>query len=124
VALALIGLSEVFSARGETAQARRHAASALMLGSLIGNRVVTQDVLLCAARRMADAHQVERAAEVLAFVVSYKASSHYTRTRAKHLLDELAAHLPPEALSRAQGWAQTLSLSEVTEAAQKLLTMS
>jgi predicted ATPase/DNA-binding SARP family transcriptional activator len=121
VALALIGLSDVFSARGQGTQARQQAASALMLGSLIGNLVAIQEVLFCAARRLAESQQRERAAEVLAFVAGHRASSHYTRTRAERLLAELAAQLPPKALSAARARAQALSLSQVTEAAQELL---
>ena len=58
VALALIGLSDVFARRGDGAPARQHAASALMLGGLIGNQVVVQDVLLCAAGKLESAATV------------------------------------------------------------------
>jgi tetratricopeptide (TPR) repeat protein len=121
VALALIGLSDVFAARGKLADARQHAASALMLGSLVGNDVPFQQVLLCAARRLVDAGQPEPAAEVLAFILNHRATCHYTRRRAQRLLDELAAQLPPETLAAAQARAQALTLTQVTESAQELL---
>jgi len=122
VALALIGLSDLFSARGDQAMAQHHITSALMLGSLIGNRVAIQRVLLCAARRLSESGQPQPAAEVLAFILGHQATCHYTRTQAERLLAQLAAHLPPEALSAAQARAQTLSQGQITEAAQRLLT--
>ena len=122
VAMALIGLSDLFALQGKKADARRHAASALMLGSLVGNQVSFQQVLLCAARRLVDAGQPGPAAEVLAFVLNHRATCHYTRGRAQRLLDELAGQLPPEALAAARARAGTLSLTQVTEAAQELLT--
>ena len=121
IALALAGLAWASTKLGEPERARKEMVSGLMIAGLMHNAVQVQEVLVVAAQVLDAAGQGERAAQVLAFVLTQPAT-HATRLRAQGLLARMVAEPGAATLAAARAWAAGKDPSRVAELAQEWLS--
>ncbi len=121
VALALAGLAWASTRLGEPERARKEMVSSLMIAGLMHNAVQVQDVLVVAAQVLDAAGQGERAAQVLAFVLTQPAT-HAMRLRAQGLLARIVAEQGPGTLAAARAWVAGKDPARVAELAQEWLS--
>ncbi len=112
--LALNTLGGVLRAQGRFEEARAYLREALTLSRQIPSLSLTLDILTEWARLWAAEGDLERAAEVLTFILRHPAVEDDTRRRAAAFLEEVARSLPPAALEAARARGERGSLEELT----------
>jgi hypothetical protein len=107
----LVGLGQVALATHDVAQAKGYFRQAL--GPFGRAAWETAHAIEAMAEALLQEGDIERAAELLAFVVELPATWHEVRQRVAQLLRELEAELPPDVFAAAVGRGRSRELDDV-----------
>jgi predicted ATPase len=122
-ALALAGLARVQATRGQDVEARKHAASGLLLaGMMVSNIIVAMEIVLAAGQVLQALGELEPAADLFFFVAQQEASIPSTRAAAERALDEMTKILGPATMAEAQERAVMRTLEQAAEEGQAALS--
>ncbi len=110
-AIALLGLGQAAAAQQNNVQAMDYYRRALRVPARMGR--TTMEAIEGAAEVIAAGGDPLRAAELLAFVVTHRYTTHWVRQSAGRLLAELEAELPTEVFAAATARGQTRDLADV-----------
>ena len=113
--LALTGLAEVALLSGDTETSSQYLRDALQICVEYGMLSNSLRTLVGVARLLAQTDRGELAVGLLACVQEHHASTAQTREKAKRLLDELAAELPPASIETAEASLEKIALGALVE---------